>query len=149
MTAARSSAPVTRRTIAIGFNGANFGAITNDWPNATRQSLLQSDSYLPIFSIGQAPPPFVSGFDILAAAGNPGQYPTPNSQGFGTDHHNPDNSIDMWNFSVQHQLPGDMTVTAAYVGNAVRHIFYRVDYNAAQPGPGPLNARRPYDVSRL
>jgi hypothetical protein len=133
------------RTYAIGFNGANFGAITNDWPNATRQTLLQSDAYASIFTIGQAPPAFVSGFDILKAAGNPGQYPTPNSQSFGTDSQNPDNSIDMWNFSVQRQLPGDMTVTAAYVGNAVRHIFYRIDYNAAKPGPGSINSRRPYD----
>jgi len=134
------------RSYAIGFNGANFGAITNDWPNATRQNLLQSDAYLPVLAIGQAPPPFVSGFDVLAAAGNPGQYPTPNSQAFGTDHYNPDNSIDMWNIAIQHQLPGDMTFTVGYVGNAVRHIFYRVDYNAALPGPGPLNSRRAYDV---
>jgi len=134
------------RSYAIGFYGANFGAITNDWPNATRQNVRQSDAYLPVLTIGQAPPAFVSGFDVLAAAGNPGQYPTPNSAGFGADQHNPDNSIDMWNFSVQHQLPGDLTFTAAYVGNAVRHIFYRVDYNAARPGPGTINSRRPFDV---
>ena len=134
------------RSYAIGFNGANFGAITNDWPNATRQNLKQSDAYLPVLVVGQPPPAFVSGFDVLAAAGNPGQYATPNSAGFGADRHNPDNSIDMWNFSIQHQLPGDMTVTAAYVGNAVRHIFYRVDYNAALPGPGTINSRRPFDI---
>jgi Carboxypeptidase regulatory-like domain/TonB dependent receptor len=134
------------RSYAIGFFGANFGAITNDWPNATRQNLKQSDAYLPVLVIGQAPPPFVSGFDVLAAAGNPGQYPTPNSAGFGADRHNPSNSIDMWNFSIQRQLPGDLTVTAGYVGNAVRHIFYRVDYNAAMPGPGTINSRRPFDV---
>lgn len=134
------------RSYAIGFNGANFGAITNDWPNATRQNLKQSDAYLPVLAIGQAPPAFVSGFDVLAAAGNPGQYPTPNSAGFGADRHNPDNSIDMWNFTIQRQLPGDMTVTAAYVGNAVRHIFYRVDYNAARPGPGTIDSRRPMSV---
>ncbi len=133
------------RSYAIGFNGANFGAITNDWPNATRQTLLQSDAYLPILTIGQPPPPFVSGFDILAAAGNPGQFPTPNSQAFGTDAYNPDNSIDMWNFSIQHQLPGNLTFTTAYVGNAVRHLFYRIDFNAAPPGPGTINSRRPYD----
>ena len=39
------------------------------------------DAYLPVLTIGQAPPAFVSGFDVLAAAGNPGQYPTPNSAG--------------------------------------------------------------------
>jgi len=134
------------RSYAIGFYGANFGAITNDWPNATRQNVKQSDAYLPVLTIGQAPPAFVSGFDVLAAAGNPGQYPTPNSAGFGADQYNPSNSIDMWNFSIQHQLPGDMTFTAGYVGNAVRHLFYRVDYNAARPGPGTINSRRPFDI---
>jgi hypothetical protein len=132
------------RAYSIGFYGANFGAITNDWPNATRQNLKQNDPYQPALTLAGGPPPFVSGFDILAAAGNPGQYPTPNSTGFGTDTQNPDTSIDMWNFAVQHQFPGDVTFTAAYIGNAVRHLFYRVDYNAAVPGPGPLDARRRY-----
>lgn len=134
------------RSYSIGFYGANFGAITNDWPNATRQDVKQSDTYAAIFPLSQGPPAFVSGFDILAAAGNPGQYPTPNSTGFGTDRHNPDNSIDMWNFAIQHQFKGNLTMTAAYVGNAGRHLFYRVDYNAAQPGPGSLSSRRPYDA---
>ena len=65
------------RSYAIGFNGANFGAITNDWPNATRQNLKQSDAYLPVLTIGAPPPAFVSGFDVLAAAGNPGSTPRP------------------------------------------------------------------------
>jgi outer membrane receptor protein involved in Fe transport len=134
------------RSYAIGFYGANFGAITNDWPNATRQNVRQNDAYAPIFQLAQGPPAFVSGFDLLEAAGNPGQYPTPNSTGFGTDTHNPDNSIDMWNFAIQHQFAGDVTLGVAYVGNATRHMFWRRDYNAALPGPGPLNPRRPYDV---
>ncbi|MEO8658366.1 MAG: TonB-dependent receptor, partial [Bryobacteraceae bacterium] len=133
------------RSYAIGFYGANFGAITNDWPNATRQNVRQNDAYAPSFKLDQGPPAFVSGFDLLEAAGNPGQYPTPNSTGFGTDTHNPDNSIDMWNFAVQHQFGGDVTLGVAYVGNATRHMFWRRDYNAALPGPGPLNPRRPYN----
>jgi outer membrane receptor protein involved in Fe transport len=133
------------RTYAIGFYGANFGAITNDWPNATRQNVKQDDIYQPILSLAGGPPAFVSGFDILEAAGNPGQYPTPNSTGFGTNFHNPENSIDQWNATVQHQFGNDLTVSASYVGNAVRHMFYRYDANAVLPGPGTsLDARRPY-----
>ena len=45
----------------------------------------------------------------LAAAGNPGQYPTPNSAGFGANKHNPTNSVDQWNLSLQHQFTGDFT----------------------------------------
>ena len=132
------------RSYSIGFFGANFGAVTNDWPNATRQQLLQNDPYQPVITLAQGPPQFVSGFEILAAAGNPGQYPTPNSTGFGEDKHNPDNSVDQWNFAIQHEFPGSFTLTTAYVGNAVRHLFYRVNYNAAMPGPGPIDLRRPY-----
>src|SRR5207344_2254866 len=112
------------RTYSIGFYGANFGAITNDWPNATRQNLVQNNQYQAALNINTGPPTFVSGFDILAAAGNPGQYPTPNSTGFGTDSNNPDNSVDLWNFTMQHQLPGEITVSAGYVGTAQRHLFY-------------------------
>ena len=133
------------RTFTIGYSGANFGAITNDWPNATRQTIVQNDPYTPIFTLSQGPPAFVSGFETLAAAGNPGQYPTPlDSTGFGTDSYNPDNSVDQWNFAIQRQLTGSSSVTVAYVGNAARHLFYRRDYNAALPGPGSFQSRRRY-----
>ena len=141
------------RSYPIGFYGANFGAITNDWPNATRQDLKQNDPYqaLPAFpTLESGPPAFVSGFDILAAAGNPGQYPTPNSAGFGTRFHNPDSSVDQWNASVQHQFGNDLTVTASYVGDAERHVFYRWDHNTFEPSSDPavnalsFNDRMPY-----
>jgi Carboxypeptidase regulatory-like domain len=134
------------RSFTNGFYGANFGAITNDWPNATRQTLSQvSDLYQPTITLASGPPTFVSGFEILAAAGNPGQYPTPNSEGFGVFAHNPTNSADQWNASIQHQFGYDISVTASYVGTANRHIFYRYDANAAPPGPGPINLRQPYN----
>ncbi|MGC2402586.1 MAG: TonB-dependent receptor [Acidobacteriaceae bacterium] len=130
-----------------GFDGANFGAITNDWPNATRQTISQiSDLYQPSLTLAGGPATFVSGFAILAAAGNPGQYPTPNSESFGVFAHNPTNSVYQWNASVQHQFGYDFSLTASYVGQANRHLFYRFDANAAPPGPGPINLRQPYNV---
>jgi len=126
------------KSYPIGFYGANFGAITNDWPNATRQDLAQTNPYFPLMIFPQQqPPPFVSGFELLAAAGNPGEYPTPpDSAGFGQDSHNPTNSVDQWNFTLEHDFGNRTTLSAAYVGNAVRHLFYRVNYNAPVPGPG-------------
>jgi outer membrane receptor protein involved in Fe transport len=147
------------RSYGISFYGGNFGAITNDWPNATRQTFQQNDPYqsLPDFaSLEAGPTPFVPGFALLAAAGNPGQYPTPNSESFGTRFNNPEISIDQWNASIQHQFGNDLTVTASYVGDGARHMFYRWDHNALQPGPSPIimvdgvptpetyNQRRPY-----
>ncbi len=134
------------RSFTNGFYGANFGAITNDWPNATRQTLSQvSDLYQPSLTLAVGPPTFISGFEILAAAGNPAQYPTPNSESFGVFAHNPTNSVDQWNASVQRQFGFDTTVTVSYVGQANRHVFYRYDANAAPPGPGPINERQPYN----
>jgi hypothetical protein len=66
---------------------------------------------------------------------------------FGTRFHNPEISIDQWNASIQHQLGNDLTVTASYVGDGARHMFYRWDHNAIEPGPSnglTLNQRRPY-----
>src|ERR1019366_1584952 len=37
----------------IGFYGANFGAITNDWPNASRQDLGQNNPYFPLIQFPQ------------------------------------------------------------------------------------------------
>jgi outer membrane receptor protein involved in Fe transport len=133
------------RTLSIGFYGANFGAINNQWPNATRQHLVQPDPYDPAITLAEAPPAFVSGFDILAAAGNPGRYPTPRtSTAFGTDFDNPTHSIYQWNVAIQHQFTQSLTATIAYVGNGGRHLFYRRDYNAAVPGPGDFLSRRAY-----
>jgi hypothetical protein len=58
------------------------------------------------------------------------------------DQHNPTHSIDQWNLAIQHQFRDDLSLTVAYVGNAGRHMFYRRDYNAAAPGPGPFSSRR-------
>ena len=133
------------RSYTNGFDGANFGAITNDWPNATRQNIAPvADQYQPSLTLDAGPAPFVSGFDILAAAGNPGRYPTPNSTGFGVFKHNPTNSVDQWNLTIQRQFPGNFSASLAYVGSADRHLFYRFDANAAPPGPGPINERQPY-----
>ena len=61
------------RSFTNGFYGANFGAITNDWPNATRQTLSQiSDLYQPApggangapLTLASGPEQFVSGFQI-------------------------------------------------------------------------------------
>jgi hypothetical protein len=143
------------RSYGISFYGGNFGAITNDWPNATRQDLKQNDQFqsLPAFpSLEAGPPAFVSGFDILKAAGNPGEYPTPNSALFGTRFKNPEISIDQWNATIQHQFGNDLTVSIGYIGDGARHMFYRWDHNAIEPGASPivngvaetLDQRRPY-----
>ena len=53
------------RSFTNGFFGANFGAITNDWPNATRQDISPvADPYQPSLTLAGGPPVFVNGFEI-------------------------------------------------------------------------------------
>jgi Carboxypeptidase regulatory-like domain len=59
------------------------------------------------------------------------------------------------NSAIQRQLPGNLSLTAAYVGALTHHVPFENDENYAQWAPGAstsqtsLNARRPYDPGVL
>lgn len=129
------------RSYANGYNGANFGALTDQWPNLTQQNLVQPTPYTPVMtSLEQGPPSFVSGFAVLAAAGNPGEYPVPRTSGaIGTSTYNPTMSVDEWNFTLEQRFGSSVIADLTYVGNAGRHLFFRINENAPLPGPGPYN----------
>jgi Carboxypeptidase regulatory-like domain/TonB-dependent Receptor Plug Domain len=57
--------------------------------------------------------------------------------------HNP--VVDEWNLNVEYQLPGQVLVTGAYVGNKATHLQVLVDRNQI-PTPGPTfeQSLRPY-----
>jgi hypothetical protein len=50
---------------------------------------------------------------------------------------------DAWNLTVQHQLPGEIAVEAAYIGNTGTHVFAGFggdyDFNQALSGHGWKN----------
>jgi hypothetical protein len=48
------------------------------------------------------------------------------------------------NFSIQHQLPGDIGLTAAYVGTHGLHLYRDLQLNQSLPGPGPIGPRLPF-----
>jgi len=50
----------------------------------------------------------------------------------------------VWNFSIERQLPGNMVFTAAYVGTHGLHLYRDLQLNTALPGPGPITPRLPY-----
>ncbi len=52
--------------------------------------------------------------------------------------------IDQWNVGVQRELPYDMVVDANYVGSVGRHLDWGPTLNTPPPGPGSVQARRPY-----
>jgi hypothetical protein len=49
-----------------------------------------------------------------------------------------------FNFSVQREISNDTVVTVGYVGSLGRHLTWARPLNQPDPGPGNLNARRPY-----
>jgi Carboxypeptidase regulatory-like domain len=52
--------------------------------------------------------------------------------------------FDQWNAGIQRQLPGNLTLDANYVGSNGRHEDWGPVLNVPQPGPGDVQARRPY-----
>ena len=55
----------------------------------------------------------------------------------------PISSVDQWNFTIERSLPSNLALSVGYVGNVGRHLNGGFQLNAAIPGPGPLNPRRP------
>lgn len=52
--------------------------------------------------------------------------------------------LQQWNFSVQHQLSASTSFDIAYVGNKTTHMNQNLSRNDPLPGPGQIQARRPY-----
>ncbi|AXC09721.1 Oar protein [Acidisarcina polymorpha] len=52
--------------------------------------------------------------------------------------------LDQWNIGVERQLPANIALDANYVGSVGRHLDWGPTMNTPQPGPGTVQARRPY-----
>lgn len=50
----------------------------------------------------------------------------------------------VWNFSVERQLPGNMMLSVAYVGTHGLHLYRDLQLNQALPGPGLVEPRLPF-----
>ncbi|HVB28683.1 MAG TPA: hypothetical protein VNG91_02610, partial [Terriglobia bacterium] len=60
--------------------------------------------------------------------------------------YNPPEYISQWNFTVQKALPGDTIIEVGYDGERVYHLQQAHLINNAQPGPGSINPRRPFQT---
>jgi hypothetical protein len=52
--------------------------------------------------------------------------------------------FDQWNAGIQRELPANITLDVNYVGSNGRHEDWGPTMNTPQPGPGNVQARRPY-----
>jgi len=131
------------------YGGGTFGTLCCSYPVQTRQDLNQVNSFFPIvfpgqttgytFNPNQALPP--APLPVLPSSG---LLPLPQGLGaFAIPFNNPTAYVDSWNFTLQHQVNPNLVFSAGYVGNAGRNIYNSWNLNAAVPGPGLVNPRRP------
>lgn len=102
-------------------------------------------------------PPFVSLLQITATPLNPVNQlanglppplpvdplnPTGNLTTVAMDVKNP--FVHQYNLTVQRELTGELVLSASYVGVLGRDQYFNSNINQPLPGPGPVQARRPY-----
>jgi hypothetical protein len=51
----------------------------------------------------------------------------------------------VWNFSIERQLPGNMMFSVAYVGTHGLHLYRDLQLNQSLPGPGDFHLRNPFN----
>jgi hypothetical protein len=128
------------RSYFQGTFGWNFNNLAADtYPTIVNQSLTSSSPFQSVFPLATAPPAPV--FPAIPANG---LLPLPDGVGV---NYVPSNLkipyADQWNFTLERAVARDLNVSVGYVGNIGRHLNSGFEINAAVPGPGPLDPRRP------
>ncbi len=135
---------VVRAGYGRSYYQGTFGWTFNDlaadiYPSIVNQNLPAPSSFQPVFPVTVGPPPVV--FPTIPANGQ-----LPLTPGISTPYIPANQKIpytDQWNFTIEQQLARDLSLSVGYVGNVARHLNGGFDLNAAVPGPGDFNPRRP------
>lgn len=77
-----------------------------------------------------------------ANATDPRNAQFPNAVGYPADF--PVSYVQNWGLNIQRQLPGQWLLEVGYVGTRGLRLLGARDVNQPPPGPGPVNARRPF-----
>ena len=128
------------RSYFQGTFGWTFNSLAADvYPSIVNQDLRGTSSFFPVFPLTTAPPAAV--FPDIPSNG---LLPLPD--GIGTAYIPANQKIpyvDQWNFTIERALASGLNFSAGYVGNMGRHLNSGFNLNAAIPGPGDFNPRRP------
>ena len=65
---------------------------------------------------------------------------------FLSQYNEPTSYVPQWSFGVQRELTRNMSLEVNYIGSAGVHLKRFMSYNTAPPGPGNINARRPFPI---
>ncbi len=120
--------------------GATGGTLERNYPFFTITTLINPNIYTPFRSVSDGlPAPLVVPY-------TPGGTLTP-PPGFGVffvAKNFRQDEAQVWNFSIQRQLPWNLVVTGAYVGTHGIHLYRDLQLNQTEPGPGPITPRLPF-----
>jgi hypothetical protein len=120
--------------------GATGGTLERNYPFFTITQLNAPTPFTPFYSLNQGLPAPIN------VATTPGGTLAPPS-GFGVFYvaqNFKQDEAQVWNFSIERQLPGKMMISAAYVGTHGLHLYRDLQLNQALPGPGTTGPRLPY-----
>lgn len=121
--------------------GADGGTLERNYPFFTISQLTTPTLYTPFWSL--------SGNGLIApinVAYTPGGTLTP-PPGFGVFYvarHFKQDEAQVWNFSIERQLPGTIGLTMAYVGTHGVHLYRDLQLNQSLPGPGNFVPQLPF-----
>ena len=138
----------------LGIFGSIFGhSVTQNLPVLGIQTLAPANNFDTVFTLAQGPTPFNPATVLASQPKGPNGFPLlPNGvTPFVISKNMRLPTVDAWNFTVQRQLMGGLSLEAAYVGNKGTHVFAGTggDYDPNQAtlvGFGTLstNQRKPY-----
>jgi hypothetical protein len=121
--------------------GATGGTLERNYPLFTVSQFTTPTLFTPFWSLsgnGLIPPitvPYTPGGTLT---------PPPGFGVFFVAKNFKQDQAQVWNFSIQRQLPGNMMFSAAYVGTHGLHLYRDLQLNQTLPGPGPFGPRLPF-----
>jgi hypothetical protein len=118
---------------------STFQALATVFPIAETQSVTTPNIYEGIFPLEQGPPsqPAL----VLPSSGRV-TLPDNESAVFRPNNQHTE-SVDQWNLTIERAITKDLNFSVGYIGNKSTHLAFSYDLNAAPPGLGNLDARRP------
>jgi outer membrane receptor protein involved in Fe transport len=128
------------RSYFQGTFGWTFNTLAADvYPSIVNQNLNPPSAYFPAVSLATGPSalvfPSIPSNGLLLLPDGIGTAYIPRNQ--------PMPYVDSWNLTVEQSVFRDATLSVGYVGNVGRRLNYGPNINAAVPGAGAFNPRRP------
>ena len=120
--------------------GANGGTNERNYPFFQEIDLTTPTTFTPFRSISDGLPFFSP---TTVAPGSAVAPPAGFAVFYIPQHFHADTAT-MWNAGVQRELGWNMMGEVAYVGTRGTHLFRSYNINVPDPGPGPVQQRRPY-----